>query len=120
MPVAALSKSTEKGCDEPLSLSTSAGFAVIVELLGPGSAVVTSNASSRLLLASMLNERMREPSGTPLSEPWKNSVELKKPVTGLKTATSRGEAVTMPPLPLVGSAAVTLKVSRVCVELSGR
>ena len=119
-PLAALSKNTEYGCDAPVSFTTSAGLAVMVELLAPGSAVVTSNASSRLPLLSILNERMRLPSGTPLSEPWKNSMLLKKPVAGLNAATSRGETVTVPPLPLVGTAVVTLNVSRTWVELIGR
>ena len=91
-----------------------------MELAGPGNAVVTSNANSRFLLLSILSERIRAPSGTPFSEPWKNSALLKKPVVGLKATTSRGETVTFPSMPLVGSAVVTLKVSRVWVELSGR
>ena len=58
--------------------------------------------------------------GERLLAPAKKSDAEKKPVEVSYDATSRGVTVTVPPLPLIGSAAVVSIVSRFCVALIGK
>jgi hypothetical protein len=120
MPAPALSKTSEYVA--PLNETKSAGLTVSLPPPFPnlGTLMVTSKESSRFPEPSIPRASILVPSETPLVAPVKKSDGEKKLVDVLYEATSCGVTVTVPPMPLIGSAAVVSIVSRSCVELIGK